>query len=262
MATGCSACISTHRGSAWKCALMPHIAVWVGQSGWRSVMVATGGPARARVSARRRASRSRYRPAMCRTRFAAPPAGIPAAVTSSGRTEDPRRTGTAWVAVRNLDLATPITGRPNSACARAPGWPWIAQLGQGRDKIGGHDKVVAGEGRLALPGTRPPPQLTGPGKMMYTAAATPMGPNSGEVPASHPALPAAVAPVHTDQYRRSLYISAQGRGERKAATWPSGGARNACCRQAVVRLPVTEGGQAPNGGRTRSRYARQSGLAC
>jgi len=49
---------------------------------------------------------------MRRTRSAAPPAGIPAAVTNSGRTEDPRRTGTAWVAVRNLDLATPITGRP------------------------------------------------------------------------------------------------------------------------------------------------------
>ena len=47
-------------------------------------------------------------------------AGIPAEVTNSGRTEDPRTTGTGWVAVRNLDLATPITGMPNSACARAP----------------------------------------------------------------------------------------------------------------------------------------------
>ena len=34
--------------------------------------------------------------------------GIPAAVTNSGRAEDPRTTGTAWVAVRNRDLA--ITG--------------------------------------------------------------------------------------------------------------------------------------------------------
>ena len=42
------------------------------------------------------------------------------AMNQAARTEDPRRTGTAWVAVRNLDLATPITGRPNSACARAP----------------------------------------------------------------------------------------------------------------------------------------------
>ena len=31
-----------------------------------------------------------------------------------------RVAGTAWVAVRNLDLATPITGMPNSACACAP----------------------------------------------------------------------------------------------------------------------------------------------
>jgi hypothetical protein len=41
-------------------------------------------------------------------------------VTNSGRTADPRTTGTAWVAVRNRDLATPITGMPNAACACAP----------------------------------------------------------------------------------------------------------------------------------------------
>ena len=69
-----------------------------------------GRPARARVSARRSAPGSRCRSAMCRTRFAASAAGIPAAVT----------TGTAWVAVRNLDLAAPITGIPNSACACPP----------------------------------------------------------------------------------------------------------------------------------------------
>ena len=46
--------------------------------------------------------------------------GIPAAVTNNGRAEDPRATGTAWVAVRNLDLTTPITGMPNPACACAP----------------------------------------------------------------------------------------------------------------------------------------------
>jgi hypothetical protein len=37
---------------------------------------------------------------MCRTRSAASAAGSPAAVTSNGRAEDPRTTGTAWVAVR------------------------------------------------------------------------------------------------------------------------------------------------------------------
>ena len=57
---------------------------------------------------------------MRRTRSAASAAGIPAAVTNNGRTEDPRTTGRAWVAVRNLDLATPITGMPNSACLRFP----------------------------------------------------------------------------------------------------------------------------------------------
>lgn len=36
--------------------------------------------------------------------------GIPAAVTYNGRAEAPRSTGTAWVAVRKADLATPITG--------------------------------------------------------------------------------------------------------------------------------------------------------
>ena len=55
-----------------------------------------------------------------RTRFAAMAAGIPAAVTNKGRAEVPRWTGTAWVAVRNRDSATPITGMPNAACACAP----------------------------------------------------------------------------------------------------------------------------------------------
>jgi hypothetical protein len=58
---------------------------------------------------------------MCRTRSGASPAGIPAAVTKSGRAEDPRTTGMAWVAVRNRVLATPITGMPNAACACARG---------------------------------------------------------------------------------------------------------------------------------------------
>jgi hypothetical protein len=52
---------------------------------------------------------------MRRIRSAASAVGIPAAVTNKGRVEDPRTTGTAWVAVRNLDLATPITGMANSA---------------------------------------------------------------------------------------------------------------------------------------------------
>jgi hypothetical protein len=86
-------------------------------------MVAAGGPARARVSARRSASGSRCRSAMRRTRSAASALGIPAAVTNNGRAEDPRTTGTAWVAVRNLDSATPVTGMPNSACAGAQAGP-------------------------------------------------------------------------------------------------------------------------------------------
>ena len=46
-------------------------------------------------------------------------------MTNSGRAEDPRWTGTAWIAVRYRDLATPITGMPNSAraCAPRPGRP-------------------------------------------------------------------------------------------------------------------------------------------
>ena len=57
---------------------------------------------------------------MRRTSSAASAPGIPAAVTNSGRTADPRTTGTAWVAARNRDLATPITAMPNAACACAP----------------------------------------------------------------------------------------------------------------------------------------------
>jgi hypothetical protein len=83
-------------------------------------MVTIGEPARARVSARRSASGSRYRPTMRRTRSAASALGIPDAVTNSGRAEDPRTTGTAWLAVRNRDLATQMIGMANSACACAP----------------------------------------------------------------------------------------------------------------------------------------------
>jgi hypothetical protein len=75
--------------------IMPHSARLPGQLGWRAIMAA-GGSARARVPARRSASSGRYRPAMCHTRSAEYAAGIPAAVTDNGRTEDPRTTGTAW----------------------------------------------------------------------------------------------------------------------------------------------------------------------
>jgi len=67
------------------------------------------------VSGRRSASGGRYRPARCQTRSAASAAGIPAAVTNNGPTEDPRRTGTGWVGVWNRDLAAPVTGMPDSA---------------------------------------------------------------------------------------------------------------------------------------------------
>jgi hypothetical protein len=46
--------------------------------------------------------------------------GHPGRGDEHGRTEDPRRTGTAWVAVRNRALATPLTGMPDSACACGP----------------------------------------------------------------------------------------------------------------------------------------------
>ncbi len=39
----------------------------------------------------------------------------PAAVTDNGPAEDPRVAGTGWVAVWNRDLATPVTGMPDSA---------------------------------------------------------------------------------------------------------------------------------------------------
>ena len=67
------------------------------------------------VWARRCASGGRFRLAMCQARSAASAAGIPAAVTDNGRIEDPGTTGTARVPVWDRDLATPVTGVPNSA---------------------------------------------------------------------------------------------------------------------------------------------------
>jgi len=72
--------------------------------------VSVGGPVRGGVPSRRRASGIRNRPAMFWTRAAASVARIPAAVTNTGRTEVPRRTAMAWVAMRKADLAKPITG--------------------------------------------------------------------------------------------------------------------------------------------------------
>jgi hypothetical protein len=46
--------------------------------------------------------------------------GHPGRVTNNGRPEDPRTTGTAWLAARKCDLTTAITGIPNSARAWAP----------------------------------------------------------------------------------------------------------------------------------------------
>ena len=75
--------------------------VCVGQPGWRPVMAAAGGPVRARLSARRSASGSRYRPAMRRTRSAASAAGIPAAGRSA----------------RSVGLHGPVRGRGRWNCA-------------------------------------------------------------------------------------------------------------------------------------------------
>ena len=91
-----------------------------GQSGWHSATVRAGGSARARVSARRRASDSRYWPAMPRTRSPRRP-GHP------GRGDEqrvPRGSAHDRHCVDSraeLGLGhPPITGMPNSACACAP----------------------------------------------------------------------------------------------------------------------------------------------
>jgi hypothetical protein len=72
-----------------------------GQSGWRAVMAA-GGSARAGVSTRRSPSGGRYRSAVCQAGSAGSAAGIPAAVTSNGRTED-------------RAVAAPVAVMPDSA---------------------------------------------------------------------------------------------------------------------------------------------------
>ncbi len=66
--------------------------------------------------------------------------GIPAAVTYSGRAEVPRSAGTAWVAVRKADLATPITGTANSAPGPGAGaGPAVrVQIGEAVDHEQGH----------------------------------------------------------------------------------------------------------------------------
>lgn len=78
-------------------------------------------PVWARASARRSASGSRNRPAIRRTRLAARVGGIPAALTNNGRAELPRRTSTAWLAVRNRVLAMPMTGTQRGHAHALPG---------------------------------------------------------------------------------------------------------------------------------------------
>src|SRR5215472_3838215 len=46
--------------------------------------------------------------------------GHPSGGACSGRAEVPRSTGTAWVAVPNADVATPVTGTANTRCADTP----------------------------------------------------------------------------------------------------------------------------------------------
>lgn len=118
--SGQSTCIFMHRGHSWRRALMPPIARLHSSVG---LAVGRGGCGRTcprGVSARRSAPGRGYRPPRCRTRSAASALGIPAAMTNNGRPEDPRRTGSAWAAVRNLDVAAPITAMPDPACVRAP----------------------------------------------------------------------------------------------------------------------------------------------
>ena len=68
----------------------------------------------------RSASGSRNGAAIRRVSSAAWASGIVAAVTNNGRAEFPCRASTAWLAVRNRVLATPMTGTPYAACACAP----------------------------------------------------------------------------------------------------------------------------------------------
>ena len=95
------ACSSACRASAWSVGL-------AGGHGGRRICLREG-------VARRSASGGPYRSAVRHIRSAASAAGIPAVVTNIGRLEDPRTTGTGWVAVWNRDLATPVTGMPDSA---------------------------------------------------------------------------------------------------------------------------------------------------
>jgi hypothetical protein len=56
-------------------------------------------------------------------------AGAAGRSDEQGRTEDPGATGTAWVAAGNLDLATLVTGMPDSACAPGAGPAARVQVG-------------------------------------------------------------------------------------------------------------------------------------
>jgi hypothetical protein len=128
-------------------------------------MLAGGGPAPARVLGRRSAPGSRYRPAMRRTRAAASARGIPAAVTNSGRPEDPRTTaprgsrcGTwAWPPRSPGCRTRRAHGRPGRAGRRGPGRrSRRPPAGPARaDRAGPRPMRRAGQGHACAAG-RPP----------------------------------------------------------------------------------------------------------
>jgi hypothetical protein len=96
---------------------------------------------RARVSARWRASGSRYPLAMCRTRSAGFSRGIPAAVAYVGR-QRCRVAPARWGQRCGL---VPITGMPSSVCAWAPrpGRPSGSGSAQVRGRSACQDRLVA-----------------------------------------------------------------------------------------------------------------------
>jgi hypothetical protein len=73
-------------------------------------------------------------------------------VTNSGRPEDPRTTGTAWVAVRNRDLATPGrrrcsgSARPRRRTRCSPGGRRFPCLDDARTCAGHQGRVLATAG--------------------------------------------------------------------------------------------------------------------
>ena len=79
---------------------------------------------------------------MRRARSAASAPGIPAAVTNNGRTEDPRRTGTAWVG------AEPGLGHPDHRDAELGVRPRAQAVPTARVQVGvaaGHQQAQLAE---------------------------------------------------------------------------------------------------------------------